>query len=92
MHIPKNAKPSTETTSVGIQKNNTLNTVRPRLAAKNSPNNSKPTIQNLAEKMLPTNRAASAVSPVAFDPLRNGQKNANSAMNIAANPLRIPLT
>jgi hypothetical protein len=44
--------PSAEAVSVGIQKNNTLNTVLPRLAAKNTPNSNTPTIQNLGEKTL----------------------------------------
>jgi|ERR1700722_1635859 len=68
-------KPSTETTSVGIQKNNTLKMVLPRLAAKNRQNSNAPTIQNLSEKMFSTSRARTAASPVAFDPRRNGQKH-----------------
>src|ERR1700685_4002087 len=81
-------QPSAETTTVGIQKNSTLRMALPRLAAKNSPNINIPTIQNLGERRP----ARSGASPVAFDPLRKGQAYANSAMNMAANPLRTPLT
>jgi hypothetical protein len=90
--MPKNAKPSTDTTSVGIQKNKTLKMVLLRLAVKNSPNNNTPIIQNLGEKRLSTKLAAKAANPVALDPLNDGQENVNSAMNRAANPLRMSLT
>ena len=36
--------------------------------------------------------AASAARPVALDPLKPRQVNANCPMNIAANALRTPLT
>jgi len=68
VHIPTNAKPSAETTSVGIRKNKTLRIVLLRLAAKNSPNNHTPTIQNLGDKIFSTDRNTSTASPVAFDP------------------------
>lgn len=90
VYIAKTAKPSVEITTVGIQKNKALKIVLPRLAAKNTPNNKTARIQSLGERILSTKRAATAAIPVAFDSLRNGQKNANSAMNIAANPLRVP--
>ena len=92
MYIAKIAKPNAETTTVGIQNNKTLKIVLPRLAAKNNPNNKTATIQNLGEKILSTNRPTTALNPVAFDPLRSGKKLANSARNIAANPLRMPFT
>jgi len=77
---------------VGNQNNATLKIVRPRLVAKNSANNNSPTIQNLGEKILSTNKPASAAIPVARDRLKYGQAKTNSAMNIAAIPLRMPLT
>jgi hypothetical protein len=86
MYSAKTAKPSAETTTAGIQKNNALRIVLPRLAAKSSPNNKTAKIQNRGDRKLSMNKAASAADPVALDPLRSGQKNANSAMNIA--PLR----
>ncbi len=68
------AKPSAETTSVGTQKNNTRKMVLPRLAAKKHPNDNAATTQNLGERILSTNRPATKDIPVAFVPLRKGQK------------------
>lgn len=87
---PTIAKPSAETATVGIQKNKALKMGRPRLAEKNTANDKTPKIQNLGDRILATNSPTNAAIPVAFDPLRSGQKNANSAMNIAATPLRMP--
>lgn len=63
-----------------------------RLAVKNSANDNTATIQNLGWKMLSTDRPTTAATPVAFDPRKNGQRHAHSAISTADKPLRMPLT
>jgi len=100
-----NANPSAEITTVGIQKNKILKVGLLRPAAKNSQNSNPAMIQKSGERKFPMEMSRKPLGSVAIAPvefgmavefdmalLRNSKLHTVFAMNIAASPLRMPLT